>query len=122
METIKFKNEDEFFLALECSTPSGYREYKEEKLSGFDSEKGFVDVTAYIQRVSDGKKFIALYTRGGQGDRWTDDLEFTEVPQRKKEVNSITWEKVLSELNKLPFKNYKSFLTAKYNPPTYKRK
>lgn len=88
LEIIKFETEEDFFEALNES--ENFEEYKEEKLSGFDSEKGFVDVTVYLQRVSDGKKFQACYTRGGQGEEWTEDLEFEEILKRKKKQEP-TW-------------------------------
>ena len=98
LELIKFETEKDFFKFYGEFELEGieFSEYKEEKLSGFDSEKGFVDVTFYVERESDNKKFRGEFTRGGQGDKWTDDLILEEIPKRKEKQES-TWEELEME-------------------------
>lgn len=122
-EVITFETEKDFFEAVNES--ENFEEYKEEKLSGFDSEKGFIDVTVYLQRVSDGKKFKAFYTRGGQGDKWTEDLEFEEIPKRKEKQKS-TWSELEHEAMELFDDNFdnekfKDWLYENFEPPKRKK-
>lgn len=95
MEIIEFKNEEDFFEVVNCENED-YFEYKEEKLSRFDSEKGTVNVQCFFSRESDGKKFTAFYVRGGQGDEWADEYKLTEVVTRKK-VDDISWKDIEAE-------------------------
>lgn len=98
MEIIKFKNERDYFDAIDGNTGE-FIEYKDEKLSNFDTEKGFVDVEVFLQRKSDGKKFYTYFTRGGQGDTWTDELELWEVKPKVKKPKPFTTQEILDEMD-----------------------
>lgn len=97
--------------------------YKKEKLSNFDSEKGFVDVTAYLQNNKTNRKYTASYTRGAQGDEWTKDLNFYEVIPKKKAAK-ISWTEVFQDYDRnstLHDGGLRKWLLLYYNPPTQKK-
>ncbi len=98
METITFKTETEYLAAIH-GDDHNFQEYKDEKLTNFDSEKGNVDVQAFLQRVSDGKKFTTSYTRFGQGEEGNDEgYEFEEVVVKVKKVK-VTEQSILDEMD-----------------------
>lgn len=75
-----------------------YEEYKEEKLSNFDSEKGSVEVTCHLKRLSDGKKFTTKFTRFSQGNIHSEDYTLHEVVPKPK-AYKITGEDIGSLLD-----------------------
>lgn len=72
------------------SEDSEIYDWVEEDESNFDSEKGFIDITFIVQRISDGKFFQGEYVKGGQGKNWINDYSIEEV--FPKQINKVVYE------------------------------
>lgn len=114
---MKFATEEDFFQTM--YDDEDYFEYKNERLDNFDSEKGFVDVTVFLERYSDKRRFTATFTRGGQGDKWANELEFTEIPKKKPKAPKVppTWKSFYKETGIIFNVLQRRHLETNYAPP-----